>query len=78
MDVPQGYVWKDTDTYFFLLKFIYSEKATKFYEIFPLLLTTVHTVKSKGVDFSECSKKKYVSVSFHTYPWGTSIDYVPF
>ena len=29
------------------LKFIYSEKATKFYEIFPLLLTTVHTVKSK-------------------------------
>ena len=30
------------------LKFIYSEKATKFYEIFPLLLTTFHTVKSKG------------------------------
>ena len=30
------------------LKFIYSEKATKFCEIFPLLLTTVHTVKSKG------------------------------
>ena len=28
--------------------FIYSEKATKFYEIFPLLLTTVHTAKSKG------------------------------
>ena len=31
-----------------LLKFIYSEKATKFCEIFPLLLTAVHTVKSKG------------------------------
>ena len=31
-----------------LLKFIYSEKATKFCEIFPLLLTTVHTVKRKG------------------------------
>ena len=31
-----------------LLKFIYSEKAAKFCEIFPLLLTTVHTVKSKG------------------------------
>ena len=31
------------------LKFIYSEKAIKFYEIFPLLLTTVHTVKSKGM-----------------------------
>ena len=30
------------------LKFINSEKATKFWEIFPLLLTTVHTVKSKG------------------------------
>ena len=42
-----------------LLKFIYSEKAAKFCEIFPLLLTTVHTVKSKGkisqnfVTFSE-------------------------
>ena len=31
-----------------MLKFIYSEKATKFCEIFPLLLTAVHTVKSKG------------------------------
>ena len=30
------------------LKFIYSEKATKFCEISPLLLTAVHTVKSKG------------------------------
>ena len=30
-----------------LLKFIYSEKATKFCEIFTLLLTTVHTVKGK-------------------------------
>ena len=29
-----------------VLKFIYSEKATKFCEIFPLLLTAVHTVKS--------------------------------
>ena len=28
--------------------FIYSGKATKFCEIFPLVLTTVHTVKSKG------------------------------
>ena len=33
--------------YFFYLKFIYSEKVTKFCEIFTLLLTTVHTVKSK-------------------------------
>ena len=30
------------------IKFIYSEKATKVCEVFPLLLTTVHTVKSKG------------------------------
>ena len=29
------------------VKCIYSEKATKLFEIFPLLLTTVHTVKSK-------------------------------
>ena len=27
---------------------MYSVKAAKFCEIFPLLLTTVHTVKSKG------------------------------
>ena len=42
-----------------MLKFIYSEKVTKFCETFPLLLTTVHTVESKGkisqnfVSFSE-------------------------
>ena len=30
-----------------ILKFIYSEKAKKFGEIFPLVLTIVHTVKSK-------------------------------
>ena len=30
-----------------LLNFIYSEKASKFCEIFPLLLTTVHKVKNK-------------------------------
>ena len=29
------------------VKFIYSEKATKFCEILTLLLTTVHTVKIK-------------------------------
>ena len=31
-----------------LLKFIYSEKVTKFCEIFTLLLTTVHTVGDSG------------------------------
>ena len=30
------------------LKFMYSEKATKFCEIFPLLLTVCTVVKSKG------------------------------
>ena len=30
-----------------LVMFIYSEKVTKFWEIFTLLLTTVHTVKGK-------------------------------
>ena len=33
---------------FAYLKFIYSEKATKFCEIFPLLLTVCTVVKSKG------------------------------
>ena len=37
---------------YLILKFVYSEEATKFCEIFPLLLTTVHTVKSK-VEISE-------------------------
>ena len=32
----------------FWLKFVYSEKATLFCEICPLILTTVHTVKNKG------------------------------
>jgi hypothetical protein len=31
-----------------IIKLIYAEKATKFCEIFPLLLNAVHTVKSKG------------------------------
>ena len=36
-----------------ILKFIYSEKAARFCEIFPLLLTTVHRVKSKVEDFTK-------------------------
>ena len=50
-----------------VLKFIYSEKATKFCEIFPLLLTAVHTVKSKGkisqnfVAFSEYMNFKQIN-----------------
>ena len=34
-----------------LIKLIYSEKATKICEVFPLLLSTVHTVKSKEPNF---------------------------
>ena len=47
------------------VKFIYSEKAPKFCEIFPLLLTVCTVVKSKGkisqdfVAFSECMNFKY-------------------
>ena len=53
------------------LKFIYSEKAAKFCETFPLLLTTVHTVKSKvkisqnSVAFSEYMNFKELTVFFH-------------
>jgi hypothetical protein len=36
------------------VKFIYSEKSTKFCEIFLLLLTTVHTVKSKEKISQNC------------------------
>ena len=49
----------------FLLKFVYSEKVTEFCEIFPLLLTAVRTVKSKGkilqnyVTFSKYMNLKY-------------------
>ena len=51
---------------------MYSEKATKFCEIFPLLLTILHTVKSKGkisqnfVAFSEYmnfKKKFFIPIS---------------
>ena len=59
-----------------LLKFIYSEKATKFCEIFPLLLTAVHTVKSKGkisqnfAAFSEYMNFNRMDKSnFHPIEW---------
>ena len=47
--LPDDYLmttwWLSNDD---LVKFIYSEKATKFCEIFPLLLTVCTAVKSKG------------------------------
>ena len=57
------------------MKFVYSEKATKFCEISTLLLSTVHTDKSKGeilqnfVAFSE-----YMTFTFHENLNPTSIE----
>ena len=54
-----------------LVKFVYSEKAKKISEIFLLLLTTVHTVKSKGkisqnfVAFSEYMNFNFSSAIEH-------------
>ena len=59
------------------LKFIYSEKATKFCEIFFLLLTTVHTVKEKisqnFVAFSE-----YMNLTKNTLKLRRSLWVVPY
>ena len=57
---------KDINPTLFLLKFIYSEKATKFCEIFPLLLTTVHTVKSKG----KISQNFVAFLEYTNFKWG--------
>ena len=43
---PKVIMYKSHDELF--LKFLCSEKATKFFEIFPLLLTVCTEVKSKG------------------------------
>ena len=57
----------------FQVKFIYSEKATKFYEIFPLLLTVLvwpqwwsfAYVSQQGVDFSKKIRK--ITIIFWFY-----------
>ena len=54
------------------LKFIYSEKATEICEIFPLLLTTVHTVKSKGKILQNCVAFSE-SMNFNTIRGGREI-----
>ena len=51
-----------------LLKFVYSEKATKFCEIFPLLLSTVHTDKSK-VEISQNFVAFSEYMNFITKTW---------
>ena len=51
-----------------LLKFIYLEKATKFCEIFTLLLTTVHNVKSKmKISQNFVAFSEYMNFNFKLY-----------
>ena len=55
-----------------MLKFIYSEKATKFCKIFPLLLTVCNVVKSKGKisqNFVAFSEYMNFMNSQHTVSW---------
>ena len=54
------------------VKFIYSEKATKFCEIFPLLLTTVHTVKSKG----KISQNFVAFSEYMNFTWEHRLDVI--
>ena len=65
----------------FLLKFICSEKASKFCEISTLLLTTVHEVKSKVeisqnfVAFSEYLQTTYFKLLLRQQKLGSFLDY---
>ena len=45
--LPLKLFWVVMYLIWFVVKFIYSEKATKFCEIFPLLLTVCTVVKNK-------------------------------
>ena len=62
---------------FILVKLVYSEKATKFCKIFPLLLSTVHTDKSKGkiaqnfVAFSE-----YINFTYNNLFMGSFLEII--
>ena len=58
-------------------KFIYSEKATKFYEISTLLLTTVHTVKCKveiSQNFVAFSEYMNFTVRVHVFHYSCIIQ----
>ena len=63
-----------------ILKFVYSEKASKFCEIFPLLLSTVQTNKSKRkisqnfVTFSGYMNFKDSTVFWLTEEWKSVSD----
>ena len=62
-----------------MVKFIYSEKATKFREISTLLLTTVHTVKSK-VEISQnfVPFLEYMNCNTHLPEWFKIADFLYF
>ena len=73
-EVPSDFqVFNSLKIFLKMLKFIHSEKARKFCEIFPLLLTTVHKVKSKGkisqnfVAFLEYMNFTFIPVVSHSF-----------
>ena len=56
---------KETKFCFVFIKFIYSEKATKFWEIFTLLLTVCTVVKSKvKISQSFVAFSEYVNFNY--------------
>ena len=61
------------------VKFIYSEKATKFCEIFPLLLTVCTVVKSKGkISKNFAALSEYRTRAIITRSWfETALVYKP-
>ena len=61
------------------IKFVYSEKATKFCEISTLLLSTVHTDKNKVVfsDYMNFTKRKWMCLSRSKVRMKLYFDNVP-
>ena len=68
-------MYYDSKRIFFLVKFVYSEKATKFCEISTLLLSTVHTDKSK-VEISQnfVAFSEYTNFKERIFFWCTEIS----
>ena len=46
--IRSDFAFQNICEFLFTLKFIYSEKATNFFEILTVDVTTVHTVKVRG------------------------------
>ena len=58
-----------------ILKFIYFEKATKLCEIFTLLLTAVHTVKSKvKISQNFVAFSEYMNFKKETRTWNENLS----